>query len=1108
MAAFVVGAAVFIVSSSVMVSFVVEPPGNPGSGLEQHDLRAKASSALEVLMGTSGYPSDWDASPSKVEGVARLGLVEEGSTLRIDPQKFGALARGRFYYPSTSNGYVDYVEARKALGLSGYDFHIRSSPILHNDDGFYGTAGLTDYRVAYIGDHAGTPPSPTSASLLEAAALERLDVGFDNAARSAILGTGDVYRDDATLLKTVLVPLLGTSVAQAPISEGSGLKHDFHRVNATDFDHILPPGLLDESEKSLALARLDSRDVWQLGYTKGREIRATIGSFNTTSQSSVTLEWKEYVDTKGAGSTRDDGDYGYLEVSPDGGATWYPLTKDLAQRSQDSPTVPQPAGVWRDRTVTVSPFNCPSCLDRDDVVLAIHWVADGDGNTGYGWLIDDVRARASGSLLASEDFETPHYQLLVIGSNVDQNALTASEVKNGIRDYVQSYGGRILVLGGDANTQWLQPLFHVGMRDASGGVSSPDPTHPLLTVPNELDWRGFEAAGKVWYFGGSQDGSLFDMVVGNGNTQHVLSVSASGSFGSEGGVILTTWLPYDMNEAQRLPFLANAITYGRFHHLYMDVGPEVPGDAPVAAVSRTAVMKKSTDLDSREYVEMGFVLYLWRGNASAGLPPTSLPSAPTAFVADDGDTQVTLEWDAPDHAGDSPIKHYRLYRGTSTNTLAHVPVTLDAKATKHVDTGLRNGVTYYYRLAANNTQGEGAPTLTLAVTPAAAPGKPEAATALGGAGQIVLTWNEPATDGGAAIIGYQVFRSTQSSVDPTDTAKGGQMIAQIGATTTYTDAGLGFPFEAWYRVKAVNGRDVGPASDLVTARTYAIPEAPPKPVTVAGRDWVQLAWTPPASGETIVGYHVFAGDVTGSTAYLATVAASNTPTYTDTGLDPGQTRYYRVRAYTANTVGGLSPEASATTLRLSSEPTGVQATGGPDKVVLTWGPPSDLGGGTVQNYAVYHRPASSGTFTKIATVGPNDHAYEHKGLADNSTHYYRVAAVTEAGEGYQSSEAQARTWDVAGSPTLVGGPGGVPKTVNLVWVAPDYTGGPGAVITEYRIYRGTAPGEELYVGKSTGLAYTDASQGLETLKRYYYYVRAVTDAGEGKPSNTAEVIVV
>ena len=94
-----------------------------------------------------------NASALSAEHIKRLGLLEVGSSVRIDPAKFTSLAAGSFYNPDTSDTYVDYHEAKAALGLSEHDFHLRvfpSAPLATAEN--YGITDMDDFSIAYIGN--------------------------------------------------------------------------------------------------------------------------------------------------------------------------------------------------------------------------------------------------------------------------------------------------------------------------------------------------------------------------------------------------------------------------------------------------------------------------------------------------------------------------------------------------------------------------------------------------------------------------------------------------------------------------------------------------------------------------------------------------------------------------------------------------------------------------------------------------------------------------------------------------------------------------------------------------------------------------------------------
>jgi hypothetical protein len=91
------------------------------------------------------------------------------------------------------------------------------------------------------------------------------------------------------------------------------------------------------------------------------------------------------------------------------------------------------------------------------------------------------------------------------------------------------------------------------------------------------------------------------------------------------------------------------------------------------------------------------------------------PSAPTIGAATPGDARIILTWTAPSSNGGSAISNYKLYRGTvkGGETLL---ATLGNVLT-YSDTGLTNGRTYYYKVSAVNSIGEGASSNEVSATP-------------------------------------------------------------------------------------------------------------------------------------------------------------------------------------------------------------------------------------------------------------------------------------------------------------------------------------------------------------------------------------------------------
>ncbi len=94
------------------------------------------------------------------------------------------------------------------------------------------------------------------------------------------------------------------------------------------------------------------------------------------------------------------------------------------------------------------------------------------------------------------------------------------------------------------------------------------------------------------------------------------------------------------------------------------------------------------------------------GSPIAGTPP----GAPTGLTATAGNGQASLSWAAPASDGGVAITSYRVYRGTSSGSetlLTSGGCSGLGNVTSCNDTGLTNGTTYYYKVSAVNSLGEG-----------------------------------------------------------------------------------------------------------------------------------------------------------------------------------------------------------------------------------------------------------------------------------------------------------------------------------------------------------------------------------------------------------------
>ena len=98
------------------------------------------------------------------------------------------------------------------------------------------------------------------------------------------------------------------------------------------------------------------------------------------------------------------------------------------------------------------------------------------------------------------------------------------------------------------------------------------------------------------------------------------------------------------------------------------------------------------------------------------------------------------------------------------------------------------------------------------------PGPPTGLTATAGNGRVTLPWSPPASNGGAAVIGYDLYMGTSSHGESRSPVSGGL----IGGTN-YTVSGLTNGTRYYFTADAVNDANL---HSVVSARPR--PPRPPR----------------------------------------------------------------------------------------------------------------------------------------------------------------------------------------------------------------------------------------------------------------------------------------
>ncbi|MDQ2810758.1 MAG: fibronectin type III domain-containing protein [Actinomycetota bacterium] len=201
--------------------------------------------------------------------------------------------------------------------------------------------------------------------------------------------------------------------------------------------------------------------------------------------------------------------------------------------------------------------------------------------------------------------------------------------------------------------------------------------------------------------------------------------------------------------------------------------------------------------------------------------PVTAPGVPGGLTATAGDAQVSLSWTAPGSDGGAQITSYDVYEGTTASVKLGTPVT-GVKGTSVTVKNLANGTTYYFKVTAVNQAGPGSASGAASATPALAitqPGPPTGLAATPGHGQVILSWTAPASDGGAAISGYLIYRGTSPGAESATPVNGSPVSA-----TSYPVTGLANGTTYYFKVAAINaakhqGDDSGEVSAAPVSAT-------------------------------------------------------------------------------------------------------------------------------------------------------------------------------------------------------------------------------------------------------------------------------------------------
>ena len=308
-------------------------------------------------------------------------------------------------------------------------------------------------------------------------------------------------------------------------------------------------------------------------------------------------------------------------------------------------------------------------------------------------------------------------------------------------------------------------------------------------------------------------------------------------------------------------------------------------------------------------------------SASSSVTPATTPGAPTSVTATPGNVSAAVSWTAPASNG-AAITDYVVQFSSDSGSTWSTFADGTSSSTSATVTGLENGISYVFRVAATNSVGTGDySSASSAITPRTVPGAPASVTSTPSNGSVSISFTAPASNGGSAITSYQ---HSTDNVNYVTTATNPFAISGINGTaiTVY--------------VRAVNVAGAG-ASTSAASTPRTVPDQVGTPTSSLGDRRFTISWTAPGNGgSAITGYRV-QYSTNGGASYTGDATTTST-SYTFTVAN-GTSYVGRVQAYNVAGDGSYSAASTARTPTFAAPGVSVANLGGyPDTGnSSTWG---------------------------------------------------------------------------------------------------------------------------------------------------------------------------
>lgn len=414
---------------------------------------------------------------------------------------------------------------------------------------------------------------------------------------------------------------------------------------------------------------------------------------------------------------------------------------------------------------------------------------------------------------------------------------------------------------------------------------------------------------------------------------------------------------------------------------------------------------------------------------SSAITPLGPPTKPLNVSATAGLGNAVVTWEAPLNDGGVPIGSYTI---TSSPPDFSDILTMPFSPLSVIANGLTNGTSYTFTVFATNTKGDSPLSdPSAAVMPVGAPDPPTNVVATPGNAEAFVTWDEPQSYGGSALISYRAV-SIPGNITITTSP------SQRSATFSGLINGTSYEFVV-FATNAIGESLPSGGSYPVTPST--VPNAPLNAFAIAGNGEAQVLWDFPVfdGGSAIINFTVISVPATAS-------GPQTTPDDSTTLIFLGLTNGtpYAFTVFATN-VSGNSPASALTNpvtplgFTVPGPPQTVSASlDAPGKILVSWSAPVSDGGSSILSYKIYADPpdvAPQSVSSAFTTVDFDNT------LTNGTLYTFTVTATNAIGESLPSAGATATP---AIAPSVPENFTVTPRNQGaiLTWSSPLSTGGP------------------------------------------------------------------